>query len=288
MMNLPWPGAVVAGIGTIVAGIGVLYTVSKIGKLRKKQQLRKKWDSIGKDVVLLHQFQRGKYCVNLSPFAIKVETYLRLAKIKYEVDSNSPFGPKKKCPWITLNGEDVGDSEMVIQKLSQHFDVNLDSHLDEVTQAQLEAVRVMADEFVFWIVIAWRYWLDGCVTFLKSQSFPPFLNRAFPYMMTSTIKKRSINQGVGVHSPEEIYQMAKKSCGTLSTILGDSPYFGGDQPSTADCAIFGQLAQLMWNAPGSQYEALVRELYPSLGNYCNRMKDTIFPDWNKLLNPPLE
>lgn len=38
---------------------------------------------------------------------------------------------------------------------------------------------------------------------------------------------------------------------------GEAPFFGGDRPSSADCAIFGQLAQLRWNAPGSKYEALV-------------------------------
>lgn len=38
---------------------------------------------------------------------------------------------------------------------------------------------------------------------------------------------------------------------------GEAPFFGGDRPSSADCAIFGQLAQLRWNAPGSKYEAIV-------------------------------
>ncbi|KAK7077293.1 hypothetical protein SK128_014231 [Halocaridina rubra] len=70
--------------------------------------------------------------------------------------------------------------------------------------------------------------------------------------------------------------------------ISDTDDFFGDRLCTADCAVFGQLSQLMWNAPGTRYEALVTELYPSLGAYCNRIRDTVYPDWNKLLNPPID
>ena len=46
---------------------------------------REKWNNAGKDVVVLHQFWRGKFCPSLSPFVMKVETFLRMHNIKYEV-----------------------------------------------------------------------------------------------------------------------------------------------------------------------------------------------------------
>lgn len=46
---------------------------------------RKRWNNAGKDVVVLHIFQRGKYCPNLSPYVIKLEMYLRMADIQYQV-----------------------------------------------------------------------------------------------------------------------------------------------------------------------------------------------------------
>ncbi|XP_064118418.1 failed axon connections homolog [Macrobrachium nipponense] len=278
----------VLGVTTVIAGLSVIWVFRKIARKHKRNQLRKQWNNAGKDVVVLHQFIRGKYCINLSPFAVKVESFLRLADIKYVVDSQLPFGPKGKCPWITLNGEELGDSELIVQKLSEYFKVDLDSHLDTRKKAQLETVRITADEFVFWFVITWRYWIDGCESFLKSQSFSSFLNVMFPLFMKRGIKVKARYQGIGHHTPDEIYGMAKRTCGALADVLGDDPFFGGEQPSTADCSVFGQLSQLMWNAPGSQYEALVTEVYPSLREYCNRMKEKIFPDWNKLLNPPLE
>ena len=38
-----------------------------------------------KDVVILHQFPRGRITPSISPFVMKLETYLRMADIKYVV-----------------------------------------------------------------------------------------------------------------------------------------------------------------------------------------------------------
>ena len=46
---------------------------------------RKEWENVDKDTVILHQFWRGKFCPNLSPYALKIESFIRLAKIKYVV-----------------------------------------------------------------------------------------------------------------------------------------------------------------------------------------------------------
>lgn len=46
---------------------------------------RRRWAAIGKDVVVLHVFPRGKLVPNMSNFGMKLETYLRMAQIPYEV-----------------------------------------------------------------------------------------------------------------------------------------------------------------------------------------------------------
>lgn len=38
-----------------------------------------------KDVVLVHAFPKGRFAPNVSPFVLRLETYLRLAKIPYQV-----------------------------------------------------------------------------------------------------------------------------------------------------------------------------------------------------------
>ena len=46
---------------------------------------RKQWAALPKDTVVLHQFPRGKITPSISPFCLKLETYLRVAAIPYEV-----------------------------------------------------------------------------------------------------------------------------------------------------------------------------------------------------------
>jgi len=46
---------------------------------------KKKWASTENNVVILHQFSPGRFTPCTSPFALKLETYLRMAKISYQV-----------------------------------------------------------------------------------------------------------------------------------------------------------------------------------------------------------
>lgn len=281
-----WPQEWAGRGRTLLVSAALLAIARRVLKHVKRRRLRREYESAGKDVVVLHQFVRGRYCPNLSPFALKLEAFFRLANIKYVVDSQTPFGPKGRCPWITINGEEVADSEFILEHLTHRFNLDLDAHIDPKQAAVLEAVRVLADEHLFWCVVVWRYWLDGSVTFLKSQNFSLYLRFAFSFIVPRGMRDRARQHGIGLHTPLEIYQICKKDCETLAGVLGENKFYGGEEPCRADCAVFGQLAQLMWNAPGSQYQALLTEVYPSLASYCLRMKQRIYPDWDTLITSP--
>jgi len=252
---------------------------------QKKKKIRAKWNEAGEGVVVLHQFGRGKFCPNLSPFALKVESFLRLTGIKYVVDTDAPFGPKGKCPWITLNRIDTADSEFILERLVNEFGIDLESHLSKTEKASAEMARIVAEEQLFWCVIYWRYWLDQCTSFLKSQTamFSGLGKYIFLKFITKSIRKKADAHGIGRHSEEEIFLITQKTLQILSDYLGPQSFFGGSHPCKADCAIFGQLSQLMWNAPDSKYEDLMKVNFPRLANYCKTMKDRLFPDWNDLL-----
>ena len=47
-------------------------------------------------MITLFQFQRYWGLPNISPFCLKLETYLRLAKIPYQVTSTRNLGPRAK------------------------------------------------------------------------------------------------------------------------------------------------------------------------------------------------
>jgi hypothetical protein len=108
--------AAIAG-GTI---FGIYYfTQVLFGKIMM-WRARIRWQNTKKDKVILHQPPRGLNVVNLSPFCVKLETYLRMAKIEYEVDTmDALFGPSRKFPWISINGEHHTDTEFIISYLGK-------------------------------------------------------------------------------------------------------------------------------------------------------------------------
>ncbi|KHJ79627.1 hypothetical protein OESDEN_20721 [Oesophagostomum dentatum] len=109
------------------------------------QVQKKDWK---KDTVYLYQFPRSKYVPNVSPFCLKVETFLKANKIPYEICSlvmgRSQYG---MLPFVELNGEHIADSQIIINRLSKHFDVKpLSSPKDE---AIARAVDRMVDTHTF-------------------------------------------------------------------------------------------------------------------------------------------
>ena len=47
-----------------------------------KAELRAEWNNAGKDVVVLHMMDRGRTRPNISPFALKFETFLKVMIIR--------------------------------------------------------------------------------------------------------------------------------------------------------------------------------------------------------------
>ncbi len=82
---------------------------------------RKKWEKLSKNKVILHGMygQGQRQIPTPSPFVLKVETYLRMAKISYEIDKSDIWGPNGKTPWMSINGINISDSQFIIEFLGK-------------------------------------------------------------------------------------------------------------------------------------------------------------------------
>ena len=60
------------------------------------------------------------------------------------------MGPKNKCPWITLNGEEYSDSQFIMEMLATKYNKDLNKNLTEEELAIARAFLVMADEHLYW------------------------------------------------------------------------------------------------------------------------------------------
>ncbi|VDO58443.1 unnamed protein product, partial [Haemonchus placei] len=181
---------------------------------RATVELRKHdWKS---DTVYLYQFPRPKTIPNLSPYCLKVETFLKVNKIPYEVSmGRSRYG---LLPFIELNGEHIADSEIIIDRLKDHFKVKVHP------------------SFIF----------------------------------------QRIAAAIGQFPVEDFKKFLQKDFDTYRDLLGDKKFLFGDEISSADCAVFSQLAAVLYIPPNNYVKELLREKYPELTNYCDRIRDTVF------------
>jgi hypothetical protein len=76
---------------------------------------------------------------------------LLLLKKNEHGHSLGPKGPKGKVPWITLNGQDLADSQLCIEFLAKKYDKDFTAKsFAPKEQGLARAFLKMAEESLFW------------------------------------------------------------------------------------------------------------------------------------------
>ncbi|XP_078255821.1 failed axon connections homolog [Rhinoraja longicauda] len=255
------------------------YLLHELLAIRKEQKL----DS--KDAIILHQFSRPECKVpSLSPFCLKMETYLRMADLPYQNYFDGKLSPQGKMPWIEYDHQKVSGTEFIIDFLQDKLGANLNKHLDSSERAVSRAITKMAEEHFYWAIV-YCQWVDNLHETGKilsvSGPFSGFLKWILCHLTKGIVKREMYGHGIGRFSKEEIYTLMEKDMRALSVILGDKKYIMGPRPSTVDAAVFGQLAQAMWTLPGTRPERLIRDELVNLAMYCERIKRKFWPEWTE-------
>jgi glutathione S-transferase len=216
----------------------------------------------------------------VGPFALKLLSWLELAGIPYEqvVEGNPRKGPKGKNPWIELEGERIGDSEVIIDLLTRRHGVNLDEGLTPEQIAMGHAWRRTFEEH-FHQVLEWELffhpagaaWMQAS---LASQ-MPPVVGRLLFPLMRSHFGRQLYARGIARHAPEIIAQKGRADLDALSAFLSDRPFLLADRPTTADTAVFGLLAPVVSWTMDTPVAAYARSV-PNLVAYCRRMQERCF------------
>jgi len=248
-----------------------------------------------KDVVYLYQFCRTPLLPSLSPYCLKVETWLRLNGIKYEnVDHKLKFRSSKgQLPFVELNGEEIADSAVIVSKLSQHYGADLDAQLTKEEKNSSHALVSMIENHLNWVYVYWRaknpaIWIKGVKLSLQhalgSRIPNPLLN--FVFRMTYGRKggKKVKAHGMGVHSAEEVFEFGKQDLTVLEDTLGDKQFFFGEKPTTLDVVAFAHLSQIAFVDKCVEYDLRdwMADNCPQLMGFLDRLKERSFPDWEEI------
>jgi len=243
------------------------------------------------EVVYLYQFSRCPTLPSASPFCLKVETFLRLAEIKYEnVDHKMKYKSKKgQLPFVELNGREIADSDIIVKELSQHFNKDLDANLSAEQKTVSHAMESMLNNHTSWVVRWWRY--NNPAEFLKASQMDMkrTLNSRLPNSLLNVLfrigfksnVKMVVGHGIGHHTTEEIYDFGKSDLKALSELLGTKDYFFGTEPHLLDITAFAHLCQFLYIPFGGMKEWMETET-PNLVALVDRIKNRAFPDWDEM------
>ncbi|CAG2230122.1 Failed axon connections homolog [Mytilus edulis] len=258
--------------GTVLISSVVLYVAWK--KIRCKSPKK----DHPRDTVILHQFDRGPYAPSMTPYAIKVETYLRMAKIPYKNEHGFTPSKKGKWPWIEYNGEEIADSEFCIEYLNDKLGIDLDKDFTVKERGIARAFQKMLEENTYWAFVLDRWVYDENWTSCKVMKIPSLTG----YFIRRQMKKMAFAHGMGRHNPNEVYHIMELDFKALSNFLGNKKFLLGDKPCQADCSVFGLLSNAYWQSFGTPVESTIKK-YKNLCDYCERMKETFWPDWDECI-----
>jgi glutathione S-transferase len=234
-------------------------------------------------VLTLYQTPPSWGLPNMSPFCLKLETYLRMTERPYRTSLPSlRKAPKGKIPYISDGNLIMGDSGFIVDYLARTYGDPLDSDLDPATRARGLVLRRMIEEHCYFTIVYLRWTFAPAWPHLQAglaPLMPPLLKTQGPKIVRRSIVKKCRTQGVGVHTRDEVVSMVKADFSALAALLGDQPFFLGAAPRSVDATAYGFLAQVLWAPWESQEKDLLRG-HANLVSYLERMKERFWSGWS--------
>jgi glutathione S-transferase len=231
-------------------------------------------------VIELFQFPTGLGVPNLSPFCMKVETWLRLAGLPYRsrFTVNLRKAPHGKLPVVRDQGRTIADSHTIVEELARAHGVDLDASLSPAERAVAQAFTRLCSDHLYWAIVHSR-WADASGWARTRDVFFGPLPRAVRLLAEPLIRRKNLVQlrghGLGRLSADEIYRRAAQDIAAIAGYLGGKPYFFGDHPATIDATLYAFLANCWEVELETPLKAAVAR-HANLVAYCRRMRERCF------------
>jgi glutathione S-transferase len=242
-------------------------------------------------MITLHQFPSAwGMAGSLSPPCMKLETWLRIAGLPYEV---APFPspvrpPKGQWPFIEDGGEVIGDSTLIVEHLRRTRGVDPDRSLTPTERAIGLAFRRLFKESLFWLIIQIRHRDDANAAIFRpvllsllAPGVPPDEVGEDVKETVNRVRQSMITQmhghGRGRHSAEEVHAIGTADLCAVSDFLADKPFFFGDEPTGVDATAYAYLAHII-DFPIDSPSTQVARGRQNLVDYCRRMRARYFSE----------
>ena len=203
--------------------------------------------------IVVHQLPGAWGLPSISPFCLKLETYLRLVGLPFRtvVDATPFRGPKRKLPWIEHEGRKIGDSGFIIEYLEERFGCAPDARLTPAERAIAHALRRLIEENLYWVLVYDRWAVGENWSSFRDVvlgGVPRPLRPLLAPIARRGVLKQLAGHGIGLHTPDEIHAIGLRDLGAIADFLGDKPFLMGDSATSVDASAYGLLANVM-NVP---------------------------------------
>ncbi len=233
-------------------------------------------------MIKLFQFPGFWHLPNLSPFCMKIETYLRMAKLPYEVVTvrDPSKAPKGKLPYIEDDGMTIADSGLIVRYLQEKYPNDMDAGLSALQQAEMIAIQRLLEEHLYWIVLYSR-WIDANNwKIMRATVFarlPAYMRLFVPGLVQRRMQRALHEQGIGRHTAEEIMGLGIEDLSALHAILEARRFLVSDHPTSIDASGYAFLASILEAPFPSPLQSYMRE-YPAFRRYCNEMRERYYSE----------
>ena len=215
---------------------------------------------------------------NPSPFCLKVEMALTNLKLDFENKTTLELNkaPKRKAPWLDDDGI-IADSELILAHLDSKTDGGLFGQLTADEIAIGTAFTRLADDHLYWMIVASRWLEDDWFVNVKRDFFgqlPWPLRTIVPMLARRQVRQTYYLHGLGRHSMEEQRSFLRRDLEALDARLSAHDYIASDRMTVYDFAVASMLASGMDNQPETWVSAMMNEVV-SLRTYIERVQEEV-------------
>ena len=196
-------------------------------------------------------------CPDISPFVIKLETWLRMAGIPYATafgkHAKQPLG---KLPAVLEDGAVIPDSALIIEHLERkHGDPLGEARLDAQERAMREAMRALIESHLYWVgyCLRWnddanfeaykpalRHYAQQTATPLEAAVLRWIEPLAFA-VVRRQCRRQAWEQGMGRFDRQQWMAQGVAGWQSVSDFLADKPFMLGTRPTRLDATAHGFL-----------------------------------------------
>jgi len=229
-------------------------------------------------MLTLLTYPASKDQFSLSPFCVKAAYLLQISGLPWQrQDLKDPRKmPHQKLPVLKTDQRLIGDSDNIRTWLESQG-ASFDPGLNDVQKAFSRALIRMAEEHLYFHIVMDRWGNDAVWPTVREIIFneiPGLLRKPIANGLRKTLLKGLNTQGIARFSDQERTARLEADLRAIETLVSQSPFLFGDQPTAADFSVAPILAAMQTTPVRT---ALVTRVAKSevLTDYLTRMTETV-------------